>query len=367
MNTHKDIAFLEMAYGLAEKARGWTSPNPYVGAVIVKGNRIVGTGYHERPGRPHAEIIALQQAGSLARNGTAYISLEPCVHWGRTPPCVDSLIRAGLKRIVVSALDPNPLVYTMGVKRMRQAGIDVSVGLLQEKNIQLNEAYNKYIQKRIPFVTAKVATSVDGKIATKTFDSKWITSRMTREYAHLLRGEHQALMVGIGTLVRDDPWLTVRHPLWRGKQITRVVIDSKLRFPLQAKILNTLNKGKILVFTQQPPLSRKANALQRKGVQIVSFPADPSMKINLKKVLSWLGKNEISSIFVEGGSLLLTSLLEKNLIDKIYITFSPKLVGGEKAPSFFEGKGISSLSQSLCLKDTHCFAVGKDIILEGYL
>lgn len=367
MNTNKDIAFLEMAFGLAEKARGWASPNPYVGAVIVKGNRIAGTGYHERPGRPHAEIIALQQAGSLARNGTAYISLEPCVHWGRTPPCVDSLIQAGLKRIVVSALDPNPLVYTKGVKRMRQAGIDVSVGLLQEKNIQLNEAYNKYIQKRIPFVTAKVATSADGKIATKNFDSKWITSRMTREYVHLLRGEHQALMVGTHTLLRDDPWLTVRHPLWRGKQITRVIIDSTLRFPPRAKILNTLNKGKILVFTHQPTLSRKAEALLRKGVQIVSFPDDSSRRIDLKKVLSWLGKNEISSVLVEGGSLLLTSMLEKNLIDKIYITSSPKLVGGEKAPSFFEGKGISSLSQALCLKDTHCFAIGKDIVLEGYL
>jgi diaminohydroxyphosphoribosylaminopyrimidine deaminase/5-amino-6-(5-phosphoribosylamino)uracil reductase len=367
MNTEKDIAFLEMAFGLAEKARGWTSPNPYVGAVITKGNRIVGTGYHERPGRPHAEIIALQQAGSLARNGTAYISLEPCVHWGRTPPCVDSLIQAGLKRIVVSALDPNPLVYTKGVKRMREAGINVSVGLLREKNIKLNEVYNKYIQKRIPFVTAKIATSVDGKIATKTLDSKWITSRMTREYAHLLRGEHQALMAGIGTLLRDDPRLTVRHLLWKGKQITRVIIDSKLRFPLQAKILNTLNKGKILIFTHQSHLSRKADALQKKGVQIIALPSDPSRKINLKKVLSWLGKNEISSVFVEGGGLLLTSLLERNLIDKIYITFSPIFIGGEKAPSFFEGKGISSLSQALSLKNTHCFAIGKDMILEGYL
>ncbi len=367
MNIKKDIAFLEMAYGLAEKAKGWTSPNPYVGAVIVKGHMILGTGYHEKPGRLHAEIIALQKAGCLAYNGTAYISLEPCVHWGRTPPCVDSLIQAGLKRVVVSALDPNPLVYTKGVKRMKQAGIDVSVGLLQEKNTQLNEAYNKYIQKKIPFVTAKVAVSADGKMATKNFDSKWITSRMTREYVHLLRGEHQALMVGTHTLLRDDPLLTVRHPSWRGKQMIRIILDSKLRFPLQAKILNTLNRGSILVFTHQPSSSRKAESLQRKGVQIVSLEGAPSRRIDLKKVLLWLGKNEISSVLVEGGSLLLTSLLEKNLVDKIYITLSPKLIGGEKAPSFFEGKGISSLSQALCLKNTHCFAIGKDIILEGYL
>lgn len=367
MNINKDIAFLEMAYALAERARGWTSPNPYVGAIIVKGNMIVGTGYHERVGRPHAEIIALKKAGSLARDATAYISLEPCVHWGRTPPCVDSLIHAGLKRVVVSALDPNPLVYKKGLKKLRQAGIDISIGLLQEKNTRLNEAYNKFIQKRIPFVTAKIATSIDGKIATKTFDSKWITSRMTREYVHLLRGEQQALMVGIRTLIYDDPRLTIRHPLWRGKKITRVIIDSKLSFPLQARILNTLNKGELLIFTHVPPTSRKAQDLKRKGAQIVSFSDDPSGKVDLKRVLSWLGKHDISSILVEGGSLILTSLLEKNLVDKIYIMFSPKLVGGEKAPSFFEGKGISSLAQALYLKNTHCFSIGQDIILEGYL
>lgn len=367
MNTNKDIAFLEMAFGLAEKAKGWTSPNPYVGAVIVKQHMIVGAGYHERPGRLHAEIIALQQAGHLARNGTAYISLEPCVHWGRTPPCVDRLIQAGLKRVVVSALDPNPLVYAKGVKRMRQAGIDVSVGLLQEKNNRLNEAYIKYIQKRVPFVTAKIAVSFDGKMATKDFDSKWITSRMTRDYVHLLRGEHQALMVGIKTLLRDDPLLTVRHASWKGKRITRIILDSNLHFPLHAKILNTLDKGNILVFTHRPASSQKARALQTKGVQVISFPDDSSKRINLRKVLSWLGKNEISSVLVEGGSLLLTSLLEKNLVDKIYITLSPKLIGGEKAPSFFEGKGISSLSQALYLKNTHSFLIGKDIILEGYL
>ena len=367
MNAQKDTAFLEMAYGLAEKAKGRSSPNPYVGAVIVQGDMIVGTGYHEKPGKPHAEVIALLKAGSRARNGTAYITLEPCVHWGRTPPCVDSLIQAGLKRVVISALDPNPLVYRKGIKKMRQAGMDVSVGLLQEKNTRLNETYNKYIQKRIPFVTAKAATSLDGKIATKTLDSRWITSRLTREYVHLLRGEHEALMVGINTLLHDDPQLTVRHSLWRGKHITRVIIDSNLRFPLQAKILNTLNRGKIIVFTHQPSTSRKAEALKQTGVYIISFSDSQSGKIDLKKVLSWLGKNEISSLLVEGGGLLLTSLIEKKLVDKIYVTLSPKLIGGEKAASFFEGKGITSMSQALYLKNTHSFAMGKDLILEGYL
>jgi diaminohydroxyphosphoribosylaminopyrimidine deaminase/5-amino-6-(5-phosphoribosylamino)uracil reductase len=367
MNTNKDLVYLEMAYGLAEKAKGRSNPNPYVGAVIVNKDAIVGTGYHEKPGKPHAEVIALQGAGSRARNGTAYITLEPCVHWGRTPPCVDSLIQAGVKRVVVSALDPNPLVHEKGIQIMKQAGIEVSIGLLEEKNARLNEIYNKYIQHKIPFVTAKVATSLDGKMATRTHDSKWITSRQTREYIHLLRGEHMAIMVGIDTLVNDDPQLTIRHPLWQKKQILRIIIDSRLRFPLKAKILRTQPRGKILVFTHQSETSKKAQELKKKGVEIKSFRPDHSGRMDLKKILAWLGQNEVSSVMVEGGALLLTSFLEKRLIDKIFVTFSTKLVGGEKALTFFEGKGSSTVSQAIQLKNMNCFTIGKDFILEGYL
>jgi len=367
MNTHKDLVFLEMAYGLAEKAKGWSNPNPYVGAVIVKKGTIVGTGYHEKPGKPHAEVIALQKAGSQARNSTAYITLEPCVHWGRTPPCVGSLIHAGVRRAVISALDPNPMVNKKGIQKMREAGIEVSIGLLEEKNVRLNEIYNKYIRHKIPFVTAKVAASLDGKIATGTHDSRWITSRQTREYVHLLRGEHMAIMVGINTLLRDDPVLTIRHPLWRKKQIARIIIDSRLRFPLEAKILRTLAKGKILVFTHESETSRKAQEMKEKGVEVVSFRNSRSRRLDLKKVLTWLGQHEVSSVMVEGGALLFTSLLEKHLVDKIFVTLSPKLLGGEKAPTFFEGKGISAVAQARQLRNTNCFTVGKDIILEGYL
>ena len=367
MNTNKDTVFLEMAYGLAEKAKGWSSPNPYVGAVIVKKGTIVGTGFHEKSGNPHAEVIALQKAGSLARNATAYITLEPCVHWGRTPPCVDSLIQAGIKRVVVSTQDPNPLVHKKGIQKMRQAGIQVSVGLLEEKNARLNEIYNKYIQQKIPFVTAKVAASLDGKVATKTHDSKWITSRQTREYAHLLRGEHMAIMVGINTLLNDDPRLTIRHPLWKKKQLIRVIIDSRLRFPLEARLLRTRPRGKILVFTHQSQTSRKAQELRKKGVEVVSVRSSRSGKLDLNKILAWLGQNEISSVMVEGGALLLTSLLENQLIDKIFITLSTKLIGGEKAPTFFEGKGFSTVAQAMRLRNTNCFTIGEDIILEGYL
>ena len=367
MNTYKDSAFLEMAYGLAEKAKGWSSPNPYVGAVIVKKGSIIGTGFHEKPGFPHAEVIALQKAGSQARNATAYITLEPCVHWGRTPPCVDSLIHSGIKRVVVSALDPNPLVHKKGIQKMRKAGIQVSVGLLEEKNIRLNEIYNKYIRHKMPFLTAKVAVSMDGKMATKTHDSQWITSRKTREYVHMLRGEHMALMVGINTLLQDDPRLTIRHPIWKKKQLIRVIIDSELRFPLGARLLKTRSWGKILVFTQQPQTTDKAQELRDKGVEIISIRSGRSGRLDLNKILAWLGRNEISSVMVEGGALLLTSLLEKRLIDKIFVTLSPKLIGGENAPTFFEGKGYAKIAQAMQLKRSQCYSIANDIILEGYL
>jgi diaminohydroxyphosphoribosylaminopyrimidine deaminase/5-amino-6-(5-phosphoribosylamino)uracil reductase len=355
-----------MAYGLAEKAKGWSSPNPYVGAVIVKKNTIVGAGFHEKPGKPHAEVIALQKAGIQARDATAYITLEPCVHWGRTPPCVENILQAGLKRVVVSALDPNPLVYKKGIQKMKQAGIDVSVGLLQEKNVRLNETYNKYIQKKIPFLTAKVAASLDGKIATHTFQSRWVTSKETRGYVHLLRGEHDAIMVGINTLLFDNPRLTVRHPHWRGKRIMRIILDSRLRLPLSAAILKTLDKGKVLVFTQASSTSKKAKLLMDSGVEIVSLERN-SRQVDIADALSYLGKKEISSVLIEGGRHLMTSLLEKKLIDKIFLTLSPRLIGGTKAPSFFEGRGIGSLARTLRLKDAHSFTVDQDIIIEGYL
>ncbi len=364
MKNQKDIFYLQMAYALAGKAVGWASPNPYVGAVLVKGEKIVGEGYHEKPGQPHAEIVALRKAGSLARNSTAYITLEPCVHWGKTPPCIDALLPAGLKRFVISDLDPNPLVYKKGVKRLREAGIEVSVGLLREKNRRLNETYLKYITKKIPFITAKAAVSLDGKISTKKFSSRWISSPQTREYFHLLRGEYDALMIGVNTLIKDDPLLTIRHPNWKGKRLTRIILDSHLRFPLKARILSTLSQGKILVFTTQNASQKKADALRRGGVEVVILS---SSRINLKKVLSWLGLHEISSVLVEGGGHLLTSMFEEKMVDKTFISISPKLIGGATAPSFLQGTGVDLIKDSLYLKRTHSFQIDEDIIMEGYL
>ncbi len=364
MKNLKDIFYLQMAYALAEKAKGWASPNPYVGTVIVHKDVIVGHGYHAKPGQLHAEALALQRAGPLSRNSTAYITLDPCVHWGNTPPCTEAILQARLKRVIISALDPNPLVFKKGFKKIKQAGIEVSSGLLEEKNRRLNEVYLKYITKKIPFVIAKAAISVDGKIATRKFSSRWISSQQTREYFHLLRGEYDVLMVGINTLIKDDPLLTVRHPNWKGKKIVRVILDSHLRFPLGAKILSTLSQGKIIVFSLKKASQKKADALRKKGVEVISFS---SQTLDLKEVLSWLGKNEMSSVLVEGGSRVLTSMFEEKLVDKIIISISPKLIGGKQAPSLLQGKGADFIKNSLHLKRTNSFQIDEDIIMEGYL
>jgi diaminohydroxyphosphoribosylaminopyrimidine deaminase/5-amino-6-(5-phosphoribosylamino)uracil reductase len=366
MSDSKDTSYLQMCYALAEKAVGWASPNPYVGAVIVKNNMIVGHGYHEKPGKPHAEAVALNKAGSKAKNATAYINLEPCVHWGRTPPCIDKILESGLQRVVVSTLDPNPLVHGKGIEKMKKAGIKVSLGLLEEKNNRLNEAYFKYIQKKIPFVTLKAAVSLDGKTATKTFSSKWISSSQAREYMHLIRGEHDAIMVGINTILKDDPQLTVRHPGWPGKKITRIILDSKLRIPLKSKIFSTLSKGKILIFTLNKIHSEKKEKIEKKGAKVITAP-EKDHTVNLERVLHWLGENQISSVLVEGGSRLHTRILESKIADKIILSISPKLIGGQRAPSFFQGRGIETMSESLKLNKIKTMKIGRDIIVQGYL
>jgi diaminohydroxyphosphoribosylaminopyrimidine deaminase/5-amino-6-(5-phosphoribosylamino)uracil reductase len=365
MTDARDASYLEMAYGLAGKARGWARPNPYVGAVLVHKGRIVGYGYHERPGKPHAEVIALERAGPLARGSTLYVTLEPCVHWGRTPPCVDAVLRAAPKRVVVSALDPNPIVFRKGISALRSAGIAVSVGLLQERNTILNETYLKYITRGIPFVTLKAALSLDSRIATRTLDSRWISSPQAREYVHLVRGEQDAIMVGIKTILRDNPRLTVRHPHWQGKKITRVILDSELRCPLEARIFSTLGKGPVIVFATRRASLKKAEALARRGVEVIKV-AGSRGRVRIPEVLVRLGERGLTSLLVEGGSQVLSSLIEEKLGDKLLLIISPRLIGGETAPSFYEGKGVRQIKESWELRKTSWFNLGRDIVMEGY-
>jgi diaminohydroxyphosphoribosylaminopyrimidine deaminase/5-amino-6-(5-phosphoribosylamino)uracil reductase len=366
MNTQlQDLPYLEMCYALAEKARGRTSPNPYVGAVIVKQGEILGWGYHEKAGKPHAEALALRRAGDRALGATAYITLEPCIQWGRTPPCLDALLASGLKRVVVSDLDPNPRVFRKGIERLRAAGLQVSLGLLKEKNRSLNEVYFKYITEQVPFVVLKTAASLDGKTATSTLDSQWITSRATREYIHLVRGEYDAILVGVNTVLKDNPRLTVRHAQWRGKKQTRIILDSRLRFPLTSRMLDTIPRGDILVFTGPSPPPRKAAALEKKGARIVPVPQSRG-RLKLESILTWLAGHGITSVLVEGGGKVHTEFLEQRLADKILITQSPKLIGGTHAPSWYLGKGAQVLGEALRLRRSRTFAIGDDILIEGY-
>ena len=366
MKNLKDRSYLEMAYSLARKAKGWTSPNPYVGAVIVKNRTIVGSGYHKGPGQPHAEIVALQKAGPSHHNSTIYLTLEPCIHWGRTPPCIESLLKFQPKRVVISAPDRNPLVHKKGIQALRESGIDVSVGLLQEKNDVLNEAYIKYITKKIPFVSLKAAISLDGKMATKSFSSKWISTSQTREYTQLLRGEHDAILIGAQTLIKDNPKLTLRHPSWRGKKQLRIILDPELKIPINSRILNTTSRGKIIIFTKTPAESGKAALLKKINVDVISLPGS-GRRISLKRALVWLGQHEISSVLVEGGGRLHTSFLDQRLADKVFISLSPKLIGGEKAPSLFQGRGVKSVKEALQLRKIHTYQIENDIIIEGYV
>jgi diaminohydroxyphosphoribosylaminopyrimidine deaminase/5-amino-6-(5-phosphoribosylamino)uracil reductase len=366
MTDLKDIAYLEMAYGLAEKARGWASPNPYVGAVVVRRDAVIGHGYHERPGRPHAEAIALERAGRQAKGSTLYITLEPCVHWGRTPPCTDAILPAKPRRVVISSLDPNPRVFRKGVRKLRAAGIDVSLGLLHEKNAILNESYIKHITRGIPFITLKAALSLDGRTATRTRDSRWISSPLARDYVHLLRGEQDAIMVGIQTILSDDPLLTVRHPQWAGKKAVRVVLDSRLRLPLRARILSSLSEGGIIVFTTRGAPSRKRDLLNKRGIEVIEVPAAPE-SVDIPAVLAELGARGITSLLVEGGSRLLTTMIEGRFADKLFLTLSPRLIGGAAAPSLIEGEGVRRVQDSWGLRRPTAFMIGEEIVIQGYL
>mgnify|MGYP001191737960 CR=1 FL=1 len=365
MNADADRAWMEMAYGLAERARGRTSPNPLVGAVVVRGGAAVGWGFHERAGKPHAEIMALARAGARARGATLFLTLEPCVHWGRTPPCVDTVLAAGLARVVVSALDPNPLIDGRGVRRLERAGLRVSAGLLAERNAVLNEAYVKFITRKRPFVTLKAALTLDGKIACRTGDSRWISSAGTRGYMHLLRGEQDALAVGAGTLLADDPRLTVRPPSGGPKRILRAVLDSRLRFPLGARILRTLGRGPVVVFAGPAASAAKARALARSGVEVV-LPPGRVKAWTLELVLDELGRREVAALLVEGGGRLYTSFVEAGLADKAVLTFAPRLVGGAAAPGFLGGEGAGAVAAARRLDRVRTFAVEGDIVLEGY-
>lgn len=357
---------MKRAIEAALLANGRTSPNPMVGAVIVKGGKIVGEGYHKRSGMPHAEINALNAAGRDARDGIMYINLEPCCHQGKTPPCTKSLIKSGLKKVVVGMIDPNPLVSGKGIKELKEAGIQVSIGLLEKECKKLNEVYIKYIVTKTPFVILKVAMSLDGKIATTARESKWITDKLSRERVHLLRDEVDAVMVGIGTVLQDDPNLIVSLKGRRGRNPIRIIIDSQLRIPLNANVLRSDIKSKVIIAATSRADTKKINMLREKGVDVLITDGD-GQKVNLIKLMDELGKMDITSVMIEGGSEINSSALESSIVDKVIFFIAPKIIGGKDGVPAVGGKGFEKLKDSLNIIGVTLDRIGNDVVIEGYL
>lgn len=360
-----DEKYMELALRLAEKAAGWTSPNPMVGAVIVKDGEIIGTGYHRQAGTPHAEIHALREAGERARGATLYVNLEPCAHYGRTPPCVDEVIRAGIARCVVAMKDPNPRVAGRGIRRMREAGIEVVVGVKEKEARRLNEVFIKYITTGLPFVVLKSAVSLDGKIATRTGHSQWITGPEARRWAHRLRHLYDAVLVGIGTVLADNPRLTVRLEGEKAKDPVRVILDSRARIPLDANVLTVKSQAPTIIATSEKAPADKIGALRAAGAEVI-FLEEEGGKIDLAALLRALGEREITSVLIEGGATVNADVLEKGLVDKVCWFIAPKFIGGKEAPSAIGGEGIQHMSQAWELEEVNWRLLGRDLYLEGY-
>jgi diaminohydroxyphosphoribosylaminopyrimidine deaminase/5-amino-6-(5-phosphoribosylamino)uracil reductase len=357
-----DQTYMNVALHLARAALGQTSPNPVVGAVLVKNNQIVGLGSHLRAGDAHAEIYALRMAGDQAKGATLYVTLEPCNHHGKTPPCTEAVVQAGVKRVVIAAKDPNPLVSGRGIARLKEAGLEVEVGLGREEAERLNEVFNYYIVHRRPFVTLKTATTLDGKIATAGGESQWITGQEARRDVHLLRRMNDAILVGINTVLRDNPRLTARLK-GGARQPIRIVLDSSLKIPLDARLLDT-DEAPTWIFTTHKAPQEKIDQLVKRGARV--FITDSIPHVDIGAVLSTLGKEGVTSLLVEGGGKVNASFLRDGYVNKLIAYLSPKIFGGDLAPGAFGGQGVQAIEESVMLKEMQIEKIGEDIKIVGY-
>jgi diaminohydroxyphosphoribosylaminopyrimidine deaminase/5-amino-6-(5-phosphoribosylamino)uracil reductase len=379
-----DLEYIQQTLQLAAQGKGQVSPNPLVGSVVVKDGQIIGRGYHRYAELKHAEAWALEEAGANAQGATIYVNLEPCAHNGngkRTPPCVEAIIQAGIRRVVASMVDPNPKVNGHGFEMLRAAGIAVVTGLMEREAKQLNEKYTKVVTTGLPFVHLKTACSLDGRIATKTGESKWITGEQARTAGQALRHEYDAILVGINTALTDDPLLTDRSGLPRHRPLVRVVLDAGLRLPPQSQLVQTARENPLLVFAGNQEIldsmgfpiytewgntleERKA-VLQNLGVNVVQVPVDGA-QLELPHVLRELTKYSLTSVLVEGGAVVAASIIEQRLADKITFFFAPKIIGGHEAKSSIEGEGVESLQDALELRDLKVVPRGSDLEITGY-
>ena len=357
-----DEKYMRLAMQLAGNAIGRTSPNPLVGAVIVKDNRVVGCGWHRKAGTPHAEVHALNQAGELAQGADVYVTLEPCAHYGKTPPCAKALVEAKVKNVYGGLLDVNPKVAGKGFKILEDAGIHVEYGFLQDELRKQNEVFFKWIEHKKPFIVLKAAMTLDGKIATATGQSKWITNETSRAYGYKLRDIYDGIMVGINTVIEDNPMLTARVD--GGKNPIRIVVDSSLKIDINANVVQD-KSAKTIIATTDKADKDKILKLQAQDVDVIVVDKDKNDKVDIEKLLDILGQQNICSILVEGGATLSGSFVAKKLVDKVYFFIAPKIVGGKEAKTPVAGTGILNLQEALALKDIQIEKLEDDILIIG--
>ncbi|MBM6995558.1 bifunctional diaminohydroxyphosphoribosylaminopyrimidine deaminase/5-amino-6-(5-phosphoribosylamino)uracil reductase RibD [Paenibacillus sp. DXFW5] len=361
MKAIDDDYYMTLALDMAERALGQTETNPVVGAVVVKEGTLVGLGTHLQRGTPHAEVHALNMAGSQAEGSTVYVTLEPCSHHGLTPPCAERLVLEKVARVVIACEDPNPLVAGKGIELLRTAGIEVKVGVLRDRALKLNRRFIKFITSGLPYVTIKSASTLDGKLASRSGDSKWISNEKAREIVHTMRHRHQAIMVGVSTIVADNPQLSTRLTV-PGLSPVRVIADSTLRIPETAQILHDGIAPTWIVTTEQADPD-KAERLTELGVEILRCGSGP--QVDLNEALVQLGQRGISSVLVEGGGRLNGSLLERQLVDEIVIFFAPKIVGGSEAPGSFSFAGFDLMRDAVSLRDMEVEQIGDNVCIRG--
>lgn len=358
----EEVRFMRRALELARRGEGWVEPNPMVGAVVVRDGVVVGEGWHERFGGPHAEVLALAQAGPLARGATLYVTLEPCCHWGKTPPCTEAILTAGISRVVAAMLDPFPEVSGRGLENLRQAGLSVEVGLLQAEAQELNAPYLKRVTRGRPWVIAKWAMSLDGKMATATGESKWISSEESRQLARQWRGQVDAVVVGIGTVLRDDPHLGA--PPGSPRTPCRVVLDTHLRIPLESQLVKTAGQSPVLIFHGPEASSRVREQLTQAGCACCAVPS-VQHRLDLLAVLSELGRRNMTNVLVEGGGEVLGSFFDLGEVDELRVFIAPVLIGGRNAIAPLAGRGIERITQAWRLERWRSETVGTDMLLVG--
>lgn len=375
----EDIDWMNKALELAKGGRGKVSPNPMVGAVIVKNGKCIGEGFHKIYGGAHAEICALDACKEEPKGATIYVTLEPCCHFGKTPPCTQAIIQAGIKRVVIGAHDPNPLVSGKGIEQLRTAGLTVDTGVLEESCITLNDVFFHYIQTKMPYVILKAAMSLDGKIATNTGESKWITGELARAHGHSIRGNVKAIMVGIGTVLADDPMLTCRVGENSNTNPIRIIIDKHLKIPLDSKLVKTATKTPLWVVCAEtePSLNSKSNIqtntddkakqaiLEANGVVLLRLPLQANGQIDLKALMHILAEKQIDSLLIEGGGSLNDSALAAGIVSEVNFYIAPMIIGGETAKNAIAGKGRSTLDMASRLKQFKMEPLGDDWLITA--